>query len=60
MSKYNVAVELVMENTIQVEADSSKEAEKIVQTQVDGTFFRSSLMDWDVTKVYINVEEGEN
>jgi len=60
MNKYNVAVELVMENTVQVEASSSKEAEKIVQTQVDGAFFRSSLMDWDITKVYINVEEGEN
>jgi len=60
MNKYNVAVELVMENTVQVEASSSKAADKIVQTQVDGAFFRSSLMDWDITKVYINVEEGEN
>ena len=61
MSKYNVSVELVIETTIQVEAESKKEAEENTKENL-GTSFLNSLMDWDVTKTYIDVyeEEGED
>jgi|TARA_R110000824_G_scaffold52052_8_gene144719 hypothetical protein len=57
MEKYEITFEVTVTETVEIEANSPKEAEEIAG---DKGWWQSSEGNWEIIKQYIDVKEEEN